>query len=102
MTGQQVGLGMGFSRKVGWSRLIFPRILRVTLVSSPSAHRLGEFFKLDLKEPFLGSLMIHEGGTITLLCIPRSQCSLALRASKQWSWLWYDTLHHEQFTLTLE
>ena len=88
ITGQQVGLGIGFSRKLGWSRVTFPftwgwvnlsidvKISRLNLTcffvtpltkEIPSAHFFGEFFKLDLKEPFRGSLMIHDGGTITFL-----------------------------------
>ena len=49
---------------------------------------------------YLGTLTIHDGGTMALACTPRSHFSSASFALRQLSLLWYEYLHQEQLTPT--
>ena len=80
---------MGFRRKVGWEERSVRRLLTVSTSSKLSQPVFfGEFFRLDLKDPFLGSLMIQEGGMAILRWLPRSHTLSSLLESKQESVLW--------------
>jgi hypothetical protein len=69
--------GIGFRQK-GLSLVSSSSPSLATLVGAPTNNfffffLLGEFFRLDLKLLFLGTLTIQEGGTMSLACMPRSQ-----------------------------